>query len=76
MAAGAQSAPAHAKFEVASVKASRSGEQPISNLPRGPGDVYVRNGGYFSAHGFPVPGTHLLFRRVEVRDFFDCRRLN
>lgn len=60
MAAGAQSAPAQPKFEVASVKPSRPGEQASSNFPLGPGDVYVRNGGYLSAQGFPL-SVYLMF---------------
>jgi uncharacterized protein (TIGR03435 family) len=42
------------KFEVASVKPNNSGDPPTSNFPLGPGDVYVRNGGFFSATGFPL----------------------
>lgn len=47
----AQEAPT---FEVASVKRNQSNDQPDSNFPLGPGDVYVRNGGHFSAKGFPL----------------------
>jgi uncharacterized protein (TIGR03435 family) len=43
-----------AKFDVASVKPSAPDRQPNSNFPLGPGDVYVRNGGYFNASGFPL----------------------
>jgi len=39
---------------VASVKPNRSDSPPASNFPLGPGDVYVRNGGLFSATGFPL----------------------
>lgn len=60
MAAWAQNAPAQPQFEVVSVKPSAPGERPNSNFPLGPGDVYVRNGGYFSAHGFPL-STYLMF---------------
>jgi uncharacterized protein (TIGR03435 family) len=42
------------KFDVASVKPNASGNPPYSNIPIGPGDVYVRNGGYFNATGFPL----------------------
>jgi len=42
------------QFEVASVKPNHSNAQPNSNFPLGPGDVYVRNGGYFNATGFPL----------------------
>lgn len=45
------SAPA---FDVASIKRSKPGEQPNSNFPLGPGDVYVANGGYFSASNQPL----------------------
>lgn len=51
MLAAAQSAT---KFEVASVKLNKSGDQPNSNFPLGPGEVYVRNGGLFSATGIPL----------------------
>jgi len=47
----AQEAP---KFEVASVRRNQSNDPPDSNLPLGPGDVYVRNGGRFWAKGFPL----------------------
>jgi uncharacterized protein (TIGR03435 family) len=40
------------KFEVASVKLNKSTDPPTSNFPLGPGDVYVRNGGFLSATGF------------------------
>jgi uncharacterized protein (TIGR03435 family) len=36
------------------VKANTSNDPPNSNFPLGPGDVYVKNGGYFSATGFPL----------------------
>lgn len=49
--ASAQPAP---KFEVASVKLNKSADPPNSNFPLGPGEVYVRNGGLFSATGFPL----------------------
>lgn len=60
MVAGTQGAPAQPKFEVASVKPGKSGEQPGSNFPLGPGDVYVRNGGYLSARGWPF-SVYLMF---------------
>jgi uncharacterized protein (TIGR03435 family) len=47
-------------FEVASVKPSKSDSQSNSNFPLGPGDVYVPNGGYFSATGFPLV-TYIFF---------------
>src|ERR1043166_175857 len=56
----AQSRSAPAGFEVASVKANHSTDQPDSNFPLGPGDVYVRNGGYLSATGFPL-STYISF---------------
>jgi hypothetical protein len=49
--------PAPAKlpsFDVASVKPNRSNNPPNSNFPLGPGDVYVPNGGLFSATKFPL----------------------
>src|SRR5579883_776513 len=48
------------KFDVASVKPSRSGSPSTSNFPLGPGDVYVRNGGYLTAKGFPLT-TYIAF---------------
>ena len=47
-------------FEVASVRPSKSGEAPYSNFPLGPGDVYVPNGGLFSARNFPLR-TYIFF---------------
>jgi uncharacterized protein (TIGR03435 family) len=47
-------------FEVASVRPSKSDEQPYSNFPLGPGDVYVPNGGLFSARSFPLL-TYIFF---------------
>jgi bla regulator protein blaR1 len=49
-----QTTSAAAKFEVASVKPSHSDAPPKSNFPLGTGDVYIRNGGRFSATGFPL----------------------
>jgi uncharacterized protein (TIGR03435 family) len=43
-----------AKFDVASVKPSSPDAPSNSNFPLGPGDVYVRNGGYFNASGFAL----------------------
>jgi uncharacterized protein (TIGR03435 family) len=64
---GAQSAtgrtPAPTKlpsFDVASVKPNRSNNPPNSNFPLGPGDVYVPNGGLFSATNFPLV-TYIFF---------------
>ncbi len=54
MHARAQTTPARLEFEVASVKPNKSADRPASNFPLGPGDVYVRNGGFFSATGFPL----------------------
>jgi uncharacterized protein (TIGR03435 family) len=53
----AQSSPAPAKtmaFDVASVKPNHSDGPSNANFPLGPGDVYVPNGGYFSATNFPL----------------------
>jgi uncharacterized protein (TIGR03435 family) len=47
-------------FEVASVKPNRSDDSPYANFPLGPGDVYVPNGGLFSAKGFPLV-TYIFF---------------
>jgi uncharacterized protein (TIGR03435 family) len=47
-AAGAQ------EFDVASVKPNKSDDPPHSNFPLGPGDVYVPNGGLFSATNFAL----------------------
>jgi uncharacterized protein (TIGR03435 family) len=41
-------------FEVASVKLNKTTNPPTSNFPLGPGDVYVRNGGYFNATGYSL----------------------
>jgi uncharacterized protein (TIGR03435 family) len=55
------SAVAHAQtFEVASVKPTKSNDPPYSNFPLGPGDVYVPNGGLFSAKNFPLV-TYIFF---------------
>lgn len=42
------------EFDVASVKQNRSDAQPDSNFPLGPGDVYVPNGGNFTATNLPL----------------------
>ena len=52
--------PAQPKFDVASIKPNKSGDPPTSNFPLGPGDVYVRNGGFLSATGFPFT-TYIAF---------------
>ena len=48
-------------FDIVSVKPNVS-DQPIMkmNFPLGPGDVYVTNGGYFTASGLPL-STYLFF---------------
>ena len=48
------------QFEVASIKLNKTNDQPFSNFPLGPGDVYVPNGGLFSARGIPLV-TYLFF---------------
>src|SRR5580692_5770822 len=40
--------------------ASQPGVQPYSNFPLGPGDVYVQNGGLFSANNLPLV-TYIFF---------------
>jgi uncharacterized protein (TIGR03435 family) len=57
--AAAQTAP-NLSFDVASVKLNKSNDPPNSNFPLGPGDVYVSNGGLFSATGLPLV-TYLFF---------------
>ena len=47
-------------FDVASVKPNKTNDPPYSNFPLGPGDVYVQNGGLFSATGLPLV-VYLLF---------------
>ena len=47
-------------FDVASIKPNKSSDAPYSNFPLGPGDVYVSNGGLFSATGLPL-ATYLFF---------------
>jgi uncharacterized protein (TIGR03435 family) len=51
---------ANPEFEVASVKLDKTNDPPFSNFPLGPGDVYVPNGGLFSARGLPLV-TYLFF---------------
>jgi uncharacterized protein (TIGR03435 family) len=50
----AQSPSRPPAFDVASIKLSQPGASRDSNFPLGPGDVYARNGGHFSATGFPL----------------------
>src|SRR4051812_24922608 len=47
-------------FDVISVRHNVSDQPSKANFPLGPGDVYVTNGGLFSASGFPVV-TYLFF---------------
>lgn len=49
--AQSQSSPAKMEFDVASVKQDKSEGASTSNFPLGPSDVYVPNGGLFSATG-------------------------
>jgi len=53
-----QSAPV--SFDVISVKPNPSDQNVRANFPLGPGDVYVTNGGFFTATGFPFV-TYLFF---------------
>lgn len=51
----AQTAPAKLpEFDVASVKANKSDDQPFANMPLGPGAVYTPTGGFFSARNLPL----------------------
>jgi uncharacterized protein (TIGR03435 family) len=43
-------------FDVVSVKANKTADRPVSNVPMGPGNAYTPNGGRFSATGFPLVG--------------------
>ncbi len=52
--------PQTPQFDVASVKPNRSGGPANSNFPLGPGDVYVPNGGFFSATNQTLI-TYILF---------------
>jgi uncharacterized protein (TIGR03435 family) len=47
-------------FDVISVKPGGPDGKPGSIFPLGPGDVYVKNGGHFSAEGFPL-ATYVYF---------------
>jgi uncharacterized protein (TIGR03435 family) len=47
-------------FDVTSVKPSKADAQPNSNFPLGPGDVYIQNGGLFSATALPL-STYIVF---------------
>ena len=48
------------EFDVASVKQSKPGDGPNSNIPLGPGSVYVPNGGNFMATGMPL-SVYIMF---------------
>lgn len=48
------------EFDVASVKPNKSNDEPQSNFPLGPGDVYVPSGGYFSATNYSL-FSYILF---------------
>lgn len=56
----APAASSQPAFDVASVKPNKSGNQPTSNFPLGPGDVFNPNGGYFAATNLPLV-TYLFF---------------
>jgi uncharacterized protein (TIGR03435 family) len=58
--AAGQTAGDKPAFDVASVKPNKSTGEPTSNFPLGPGNVYVPNGGYFSAANYPLV-TYILF---------------
>jgi uncharacterized protein (TIGR03435 family) len=56
----AQQSP-RVSFDIISVKPNHSeNAQSRSNFPLGPGDVYVTNGGYFTATNFPL-ATYIFF---------------
>jgi uncharacterized protein (TIGR03435 family) len=46
--------PPSLTFDVASIKPNLSDDPPNSNFPLGPGDVYIPNGGFFSATNQPL----------------------
>lgn len=48
------------EFDVASVKPSVPGGKSYSNIPLGPGNAYVANGGRFTAMNFPL-ATYIYF---------------
>jgi uncharacterized protein (TIGR03435 family) len=48
------------EFDVTSVKQSKSGDGPSSNIPLGPGSVYVPNGGNFIATDMPL-SVYIMF---------------
>src|SRR5882757_5619602 len=48
------------EFDVAPVKQTKSGDGPNSNIPLGPGSVYVPNGGNFMATGMPL-SVYIMF---------------
>lgn len=56
----AESKAAELSFDVASVKPDKSDLPPYSNFPLNSGDMYVANGGLFSASNFPLI-TYIFF---------------
>lgn len=48
------------EFEIASVRQNKSGKASSSNVPLGPGDVYVPTGGHFKATNLPLV-TYIAF---------------
>ncbi len=52
--AQSQTSTERMEFDVASVKQNKSDSPSNSNFPLGPGAVYVPNGGFLSATGFPL----------------------
>ena len=62
-------------FDVISVKPNKSADgATMANFPLGPWDVYVTNGGYFRASGFPLV-TYISFAwKIIGNDMRRCSR--
>jgi uncharacterized protein (TIGR03435 family) len=75
--AGVLSAPLFGQtlaFDVASIHQDKSGlppagNQPYSNFPLGPGDVYIPNGGYFKATNLPLMQYILFAYKIQGNQF-------